>query len=329
MVESNNKIHISFQEGYAENYISGIQEGFGGELYDNTFIVDKGPVKLKMSFYSIEGVEFNFSEIAATKPIVFTRFPDENPELLHLNIMKEGNFSHKYNKENTQMEAGLLGGVFLYNGMFPIEAEFPPNTTVKWLSFKFNLTKMGAIYDDLPALFSQLFEGNNAIAFRSNLSRENEKLVADLFAFQDLPNGKIALISSRALEIFANAALHFKKEVDADKTYGLHESDFKLLMAVKNKIINNIQAAFTIDELSKEFGVSSTKLKNDFKQLFGASIYKFYNQARMDEAYRRLKTGKFSVSEVGYDLGYSNLSKFSTMFKKIKGLLPTEVVQTK
>ena len=53
----------------------------------------------------------------------------------------------------------------------------------------------------------------------------------------------------------------------------------------------------------------------------------FYNQARMDEAYRRLKSGRYSVSEVGYDMGYSSLSKFSSMFKKLKGILPNEVVK--
>jgi YesN/AraC family two-component response regulator len=30
--------------------------------------------------------------------------------------------------------------------------------------------------------------------------------------------------------------------------------------------------------------------------------------------------------EVGYDLGYQNLSKFSEMFKKVKGIPPSEVI---
>lgn len=329
MSKSTDKIYISFQEGLTKNYINGIIDAIGGNVIGNTLLVDKGPVNLNMSFYSIEGVEFNFSEVKATKSIVFNRLPDKDPTLLHLNIMKKGNFSHIYNEEVTQMSAGSLSGLFLYNGMFPLEVEFPPNTTIKWLSFKFNPSKMGLIYDDLPQLLKQLFESDEPTAYKSNLSHESEKLIADLFAFENLPQGKIPLISSRALEIFTNSVLNFKDEVEEDTTYGLHESDFKLLMEVKRKIINNIEKSFTIEELSKEFGVSTTKLKNDFKQLFGTSIYRFYNQARMDEAYRRLKTGEFSVSEVGYDLGYSNLSKFSAMFKKMKGLLPTEVIQTK
>ena len=100
-----------------------------------------------------------------------------------------------------------------------------------------------------------------------------------------------------------------------------------MLNEVRKKIISNLETSYTIEELSKEFGVSPTKLKMDFKHLFGTTIYKFYNQARMDEAYRRLKSGQYSVSEVGYDLGYSSLSKFSSMFKKVHGILPNDVVK--
>lgn len=325
----NDKIHISFQEGFTQNYIDGIKKTLGGEVNGNCFTIDKGPLKLKMSFHTIEGVEFNFCEIKSSRTVVIKRSPDKNPELLHLNIIKEGSFSQVYNQEATKMEAGTIGGVFLYNGLFPIEAEFPPGASMKWLGFKFNPNSMGTIYDDLSQLFLNLFEGKEAVAYRANLSNETEKLISDLFSYENLPYGKNSLISARAIEIFTNKALHFKNEVDADESFGLHKDDYEMLMEIKNKIIRNIETSFTIDELSKEFGVSTTKLKNSFKQLFGTSIYKFYNQARMDEAYRRLKSGKYSVSEIGYDLGYSSLSKFSAMFKKVKGLLPTEVLRAR
>lgn len=329
MISSDGKIHISFQEGFTENYINGFRETLGGEVIGNTFIVDKGPVKLKMSFYNMEGVEFSFTEIEAITSMVINRSPAYSPELLHLNIIKEGNFSQVYNEEITEVSSNALVGVFLYNGMFPIEAEFPPNTKIKLISFKFKPNEMGVIYDDLSGLFHDLFKGEKPLAYRSNLSPDNERLISDLFSFQKLSSGKVPLISARALEIFTNAGLHFKNKLEQDENLGLHISDYELLVEVKNKILNSLEAAFTIEELSNEFGVSSTKLKKNFKQLYGTTIFKFYNQARMDEAYRRLKTGKFSVSEVGYDLGYSNLSKFSAMFKKMKGLLPTEVIQTK
>ncbi|WP_075602767.1 helix-turn-helix domain-containing protein [Saccharicrinis aurantiacus] len=328
-MNTDDKIKIQIPEGVARNYITGFKQALGGEETDNGLEIKTGPVKMTIRFFSIEGVEFTYASICSRKPLIISRTPDNNPDLLHINIIKEGLFAHLYEGIQTNMEGGLDGNVFLYNGLFPVEGEFPANTNIKWLGFKFNITKLGPIYEGLPAVFKELFNTNEGLGYHSNLSVENDKLISDLFSFDALENGKVPLMSARALEVFTNIALHFKHEVDKEELSGLHIDDYKMLNAIKAKIVENLETSFTIDELSKEFGISPTKLKQDFKHLFGKSIYQFYTHARIEEAYRRLKTGNYSVSEIGYDLGYSNLSKFSSMFKKIKGLLPTEVVKAK
>ena len=117
-----------------------------------------------------------------------------------------------------------------------------------------------------------------------------------------------------------------KKLVDKDELNGLHIDDYERLLKIKERLLMSFEQKISIEELANDFGVSLSKLKRDFKTLFDTSVYQFYTQAKMDEAYRRLKTGEFSVSEVGYDLGYQNISKFSQMFKKVKGINPKEVV---
>lgn len=327
MLQNKKNLSISIKEGNSINYIEGFKNAFGGEVNNNTLLVNTGPVKLNMSFYRLEGVEFMFTELYSTKPLNIIRIPDEDPDLIHLNIIKEGHFAHKYQEKLTQIEAGSLRGVFLYNGLFPIEVELPCNTTIKWVGFKLKTKELGKIYADLPKIYNELFSEKVGLGYHASLSSENERLLSDLFSYKELPHGSVPLISARALEIFANMGLHFKKEVDQDELSGLHVQDYNLINEVKKKILSNLEQSYTIDELSKEFGVSPTKLKQDFKHLFGNSIYQFYTHARMDEAYRRLKTGQYSVSEVGYDMGYSSLSKFSSMFKKIKGVLPTQVAK--
>ncbi|MCU4174346.1 helix-turn-helix domain-containing protein [Carboxylicivirga sp. N1Y90] len=329
MNTSQEKIHIVIPEGVAKNYIKGIKDVLGGTEKENSLEVTSGPVKLSLRYYSIEGVEFTYVEFNSKKPMIITRTPDNDPEFIHLNIMKEGSFTHTYKESDTKMGDEAGGNIFLYNGLFPVEGEFEANTNVKWIGFKFDRKKMGPIYDGLDRVHSELFDSDGGIAYRMDLSPENDKLISDIFAFDKLPYAKVPLISARALEIFTNVALHFKKEVDEDELSGLHIDDYKLIHTIRLKILNNLETAFTIEELSSEFGVSPTKLKKDFKHLIGSSIYQFYTQERMEEAYRRLKTGDYSVSEVGYDLGYSSLSKFSSMFKKVKGILPTEVTRAK
>ncbi|WP_299780834.1 helix-turn-helix transcriptional regulator [uncultured Formosa sp.] len=74
--------------------------------------------------------------------------------------------------------------------------------------------------------------------------------------------------------------------------------------------------------LAQLAGFSESKLKRLFKQIFGNSLYDYYQVFRMKEAARLLKENKLSVSEVGYKIGFSNLSHFSRVFEKHVGLKP-------
>jgi AraC-like DNA-binding protein len=85
----------------------------------------------------------------------------------------------------------------------------------------------------------------------------------------------------------------------------------------------------SIESLSKTAMMSSTKLKTRFKQIYGMKLYEFYNRNRLEQAREMLKTGDFSVKQVGINIGFSNLSNFAKAFKKEFGVLPKEVLKNK
>lgn len=69
-------------------------------------------------------------------------------------------------------------------------------------------------------------------------------------------------------------------------------------------------------------GMGETKMKQMFRQVFGDTIYNYYQKLRMEEAAFMLKQAGYSVSEAGYRLGFSNLSHFSRLFEKHFGVTP-------
>lgn len=85
----------------------------------------------------------------------------------------------------------------------------------------------------------------------------------------------------------------------------------------------------TIDALSRMAMMSSTKLKTRFKQTYGMKLYEFYNHHRLQAAKEMLKTGNYSVKQVGVNIGFSNLSNFAKAFKKEFGTLPKEIIKSK
>jgi AraC-like DNA-binding protein len=102
----------------------------------------------------------------------------------------------------------------------------------------------------------------------------------------------------------------------------INSADAERILNIRNEILADLSVPPLLRELAAIAAMSETKLKQLFKQTFGTSIYNYYQRARMEEAAFLLKQGKRSVAEVGYELGFSNLSHFSRLFEKHYGLSP-------
>jgi AraC-like DNA-binding protein len=98
--------------------------------------------------------------------------------------------------------------------------------------------------------------------------------------------------------------------------------DARRLLHIRTELIRDLSVPPVLKDLAQHAAMSETKLKQLFKQTFGSSIYNYYQQARMDEAAFLLRQGKLAVAEVGYSLGFSNLSHFSRLFEKHYGMSP-------
>lgn len=108
------------------------------------------------------------------------------------------------------------------------------------------------------------------------------------------------------------------------------EKDLEALRAIMRMLSNSrLQKFPSINSLSKAATMSSTKLKTRFKQIYGMKLYEFYNHHRLLQAKEMLRTGDFSVKQVGVNIGFSNLSNFAKAFKKEFGVLPREILKRK
>ena len=78
----------------------------------------------------------------------------------------------------------------------------------------------------------------------------------------------------------------------------------------------------SIVKLSKKFRISETKLKSEFKLLFGCTVFDYIRDLRFKYAERLICKNELSILEVAFEVGYSNPSHFSQAFKDRYGLLP-------
>jgi AraC-like DNA-binding protein len=91
-------------------------------------------------------------------------------------------------------------------------------------------------------------------------------------------------------------------------------------------LLRHIGDPITIKELSRKVAMNECYLKKGFKEVFGTTIFDFYQQQRMEHAKYLLYEKGLSVTDVSAMLGYSSISHFSAAFKKHTGLKPCELL---
>ena len=94
------------------------------------------------------------------------------------------------------------------------------------------------------------------------------------------------------------------------------------LYKVKERLHTQLDIVPNLLELKTIACMNEIKLRKLFAQIFGMGLYDYFQKNRMTEAARLLKTTSKNVSEVGYDLGFTNLGHFSREFEKYIGVKP-------
>ncbi len=118
-----------------------------------------------------------------------------------------------------------------------------------------------------------------------------------------------------------------EKEVEGFQCKFLaNEADREKIVKAREVLLQHIGEPLTIKELSRKVAINECYLKKGFKEMFGTTIFDFYQSQRMEHARYLLYEKALSVTDVSVMLGYSSISHFSTAFKKHTGLKPCELL---
>lgn len=144
---------------------------------------------------------------------------------------------------------------------------------------------------------------------------------------------------SGAMEnIFINAKVHElllysleclvdEKEEGFTCKFLADESGRERIYQAREILLQRIGEPITIKELSRKVAINECYLKKGFKEVFGTTIFDFYQQQRMEHAKYLLYEKGLTVTDVSALLGYSSISHFSAAFKKHTGLKPCDLLK--
>lgn len=192
---------------------------------------------------------------------------------------------------NIEMDANYLNGLFNLSEKSPVLQSLLRNTQ--------------------PLLFEQI------------IYPSLQKIVDEIVTEQDNETFELFFLRIKAEELVCRLLMELEKR-DEKHLYALNIHDIQTIYKVKEQMLEHLETPPVIKELAVYANMSPSKLKRLFRQIFGNSIFSYYQQCRMKEAARLLKEEKLSVSDVGYQIGFTNLSHFSRVFKEHIGMKPKQ-----
>lgn len=162
------------------------------------------------------------------------------------------------------------------------------------------------LHQRITHMFFTYFYSNNA---------DTHALFQDQYSYYDYMNG---YSSPDALR---DAMRYMMKKVREMSTGQAPSNDIE---KAKSFIVDNISDAITVKDVADHVGLSAEYFTKLFKKETGQNIKEFITLMKVEAAKDMLEHSNLSVGMVALELGYSNFSHFSQVFRKYENVTPSE-----
>jgi AraC-like DNA-binding protein len=224
----------------------------------------------------------------------------------------------------------LRNDIFLSDTRDPLHLRIPAGNQIKRLVI-FATHDLASRY-----LSAELVEKLEAFARANSLSENpyfvnlpHRETLKELFEMKE--NDPLSQIRrlSRIIHLVEKFLTSFLRQEQASLPRAIKKNDLESMQHIEHILSSKLEGFPSLESLAHEVFMSTSKLKNLFKQLYGHTLYDYYNKNRLQRAKEMLITGQCSIKQAGSEIGFSNLSHFAKAFKKEFGILPRDLVKHK
>lgn len=89
-------------------------------------------------------------------------------------------------------------------------------------------------------------------------------------------------------------------------------------------IEKNYMSRLTVDDLSGKFGIGRRTFERRFKKATANTVIEYIQRVKIEAAKKQLESGRKTVNEVMYAVGYTDTKAFRDVFKKVVGMSPID-----
>ena len=273
--------------------------------------------------------------------IIFLKLSNDNSTEL--------NFNHDIDKKHIQFHFCIKGfskfqfnngryafpvisdnSILLYNPVqeLPINALLNPNSLV--ISILISIKKFHSLFSNQADQISFLNKDNIGNKFYKEKKLEPMMSVVLNQMVQLSVHESMHNLYLRA-KVFELMSFYFNrsKEMDIEQCpFLVDDKNIKKIRLAKEIIISRMIEPPSLIDLASEVEISLKKLKEGFKQVYGASVFVFLLDYKMQVSKTLLSSGNYNVNEVALKVGYSTATHFINAFKKKFGTTPKKYLMS-
>ena len=153
------------------------------------------------------------------------------------------------------------------------------------------------------------------------MTPEMQSIVDSLFNIQYEGKTKMMFFRSQITALVS----HFFGQLASLKTEKIKTPERQKLNQAKEILLENLDNPPSLNEISKQIGLNTFKLKKEFKAFFGVPVFKYLQNERLVLAHKMIRNQEATVQEAAWHVGYDSLSSFSNAFDKKFGYRPSQI----
>ncbi len=327
-------LHLTNNSYEGPAWVEEFMKKFGGTMQGNVYrpetefgkgIIHAGTLYQGLSYllincYFTEDAVFTFSETNSAKGILLY-----NPK-------DTGHVDEVEVEKNKKGYMRFLEGLYFADSSRRKTVSFIKDTHVRMLAIFFDCKwfkesfcpQTGTNPNELA------FCNNQPGSFTHHALSADQKMMLNSLLSEDIEESIPALSEqSRILMLAENGLKNIIEHSRSTRYFHINPEEKELLLQAEKELLNDFTTAPpTIKVLARLSCMSETSFKVKFKKMFGLNVYEYYQHFRLHRAKQLLESGKYNIKEVGFRIGYSNMSHFSKNFKKKFGILPSEFLHS-
>jgi AraC-like DNA-binding protein len=220
----------------------------------------------------------------------------------------------------------------LYSSKMTVDTHWPVGKRSRFVAISFHrewlYEKLGIEIDDNN--FSNNVSLFNLLSSESGVYIQelsfSEPSIDKLFEDTDAWTWKLSA-QAQCYKLIADFISQIGKNESLDQNSKINQNDLKRIVTIENQYFVLTKPLPSVDFLAREAGMSLSKFKKCFKEVYGLPPYEYHLNQKLESAKTQLLQNKWSVSEIAYQLGYTSAANFDKAFKKRFMISPTTMLK--